>query len=73
MRSISLIVADQTPGGSLHVKMFIDEKESGILYLNEDQFLLLSKFLRSSCLENDINFDVENPFDPDTCDDTDVE
>jgi len=67
MNSVSLVVADQTPGGSLHVKLFLDEKESGILYLNEEQFITLTKFLRTSCYESEINFDVENPFDVDSC------
>jgi len=73
MKSVSLIVADQTPGGSLHVKLFLDEKESGILYLNEEQFHTLGKFLRSSCFESNIDFEIENPFDSDSGDDIEEE
>ena len=73
MRAVSLVVADQTPGGAYHVKLFLDEKESGILYLNESQLFTLTKFLRSSCFESDINFELENPFDTDSCDDMDEE
>lgn len=63
MNSISLIVTDQSGSGSYHVKMVVDEKESGILYLTPEQFAFISKSLWRSCTQDGAAFNAENPFD----------
>jgi hypothetical protein len=63
MNSISLIVTDQSGSGSYHVKMVVDEKESGILYLTPDQLAFISKSLWRSCTQDGVTFNAENPFD----------
>lgn len=63
MNSIQLVVTDQGTSGSYHTKLFIDEQESGILYLNREQFDTVSKFFKDGCNEKGIIFSVENPYD----------
>lgn len=65
MNNILLKVVDQSSGGSYHIKLFVDEKETGIFYLNEEQFDFFVKSLKSHSLENGVVFSVENPFDLD--------
>jgi len=66
MNNVLLKVVDQSSGGSYHIKLFIDEKEAGIFYLNEEQFDFFVKSLKSQSLETGIVFSVENPFDVDS-------
>jgi hypothetical protein len=73
MNNVNLLVVDQSSSGSYHVKILIDSKESGILYLSSDQFNLFSAGLKHICYENNISFLVENPFDIEAEDDEDLE
>lgn len=63
MNSLSLVVTDQSNSGSYHVKVLIDEKDSGILYLTSDQFDFFVKSLWKASTINNFTFNVENPFD----------
>ena len=63
MNNVQLVVTDQGLSGSYHTKLFIDEQESGILYLNKDQYKLISQALKQKCNESGIIFNVENSFD----------
>lgn len=63
MNSLSLIVTDQSASGAYHVKMVVDEKESGILYLTPEQFSFISKSFWQSCTRDGVILNIENPFD----------
>jgi hypothetical protein len=63
MNNVQLVVTDQGSNGSYHTKLFIDEQESGILYLNKEQYELISRALKQKCNESGIIFNVENPYD----------
>jgi len=63
MNSLLLKVVDQSSGGSYHIKLFTDEKESGIFYLNDEQFDFFVSALKRKSLDTGVNFTVENPFD----------
>lgn len=63
MNSLSLTVTDQSASGAYHVRMIVDEKESGILYLTPEQFAFISKSFWQSCSQDDIAFTTENSFD----------
>jgi len=71
MNSISLVVVDQSASGSYHIKVLMDEKDSGILYVSSDQFDFIVKSFWRSCTSNGISFNVENPFDETNIDDVD--
>lgn len=73
MNSVQLVVTDQGSSGSYHTKLFIDELESGILYLNKEQFDLISAALKESCNEKGVNFTIENPYDLSYMDDVEEE
>jgi len=73
MNSVQLVVTDQGTSGAYHTKLFIDEQESGILYLNSEQFNSISKFLKDGCSQNGIIFSVENPYDLSYMDDVEEE
>lgn len=73
MNSVRLVVTDQVPNGSYHTKLFLDEQESGILYLTPEQFLKVSQCFKSFCYENSLSFDIENPFDIDLNDDDELD
>jgi len=73
MNSFHLQVVDQSASGSLHVKLIIDSKESGILYLSQEQLDAISGGLKSYCYENDLSFSIENPFDISSFDDVEDE
>jgi hypothetical protein len=73
MNSVSLIVVDQTSSGCNHIKIIIDEKDSGILYLTSDQFDFISKSLWRACTNEGIPFDIKNPFDENNFDDDEEE
>lgn len=68
MNSILLKVVDQSSGGSYHIKLFIDEKEAGIFYLNEEQYDFFVRGLKSQSLDTGVVFSVENPFEVDSDD-----
>jgi len=63
MNNLSFIVTDQSASGSYHVKVLINEKDSGILYLTTEQFDFFVKSLWKSSTLNNFIFNVENPFD----------
>jgi len=63
VNSFHLLIVDQSSSGSLHVKLEIDSKESGILYLSQKQFDAICDGMKSYCYENNLSFSVENPFD----------
>lgn len=69
MNSILLKVTDQSGSGAYHVKMIVDEKESGILYFTPDQFSFFSKSLWRACTQDGVSFDIENPFDVENAED----
>jgi hypothetical protein len=73
MNNVHLLVVDQSSSGSYHVKVIVDSKESGILYLSSEQFNLFSSGIKNICYENNVSFLVENPFDIETEDDEDLE
>lgn len=63
MSSLSLVVADQSESGSYHVKILVDDKDSGILYVSPEQFDFIVKSFWRSCTQENISFNVDNPFD----------
>jgi len=63
MNKFLLQVVDQSSSGSLHVKLILDSKESGILYLSQEQFDAICSGMKAYCYENDLSFSIENPFD----------
>jgi len=69
MSSFSLIVIDQSASGSYHVKILVNEKESGILYVAPDQFNFIVKSFWKSCTQENVSFNVENPFETNFYDD----
>jgi hypothetical protein len=73
MNNVQLVVTDQGSNGSYHTKLFIDEQESGILYLNKEQYELISRALKQKCNESGIIFNVENPYDLSQLDDAEEE
>lgn len=62
MNNLRLQVIDKSSNNSYHVKVFVDEQESGILYLKEDQFFFFQKALQLESNNKDINFSVNDPF-----------
>jgi len=68
MSSFSLVVVDQSASGSYHVKILVDEKDSGILYVTPDQFDFIVKAFWKNCTAEGISFNIENPFDDNTFD-----
>ena len=77
MNKIELVVTEQSNNGSFHVKLILDSKESGILYLNKQQLDSIAESFKSYSYENDVSFRLENPFDyssfDDVEDDDDIE
>lgn len=63
MNNLSLVVTDKTSSGSYHVKILINEKDSGILYLTSDQFDFFVKALWKASSFSNFVFNVENPFE----------
>jgi hypothetical protein len=63
VNNILISVVDRSTSGSYHVKLYIDEKESGIFYLSPDQLHSLVKILRNGCSTYDTTFVLENPYD----------
>ena len=63
MNNISLVVSDKSVNNSFHVKLFVDEQDVGVLYLNENQLHFLSRALKTSSQEEGISYFLENPFD----------
>lgn len=61
MNNLHLQVVDKN-SSNYHVKLFVDEKESGIFYLNEEQFLFFKKALQQQSVFNDIEFNVSDPY-----------
>lgn len=62
MNILTLTVVDISKS-SYHVKLSIDEKESGIIYLTSEQFDPFIEIIHHGCREKNITFNVENPFD----------
>jgi hypothetical protein len=73
MNNVHLLVVDQSNNGSYHVKVIVDSKESGILYLSSEQFHIFCTGIKNACYENNVFFLVENPFDVESEDDEDLE
>lgn len=69
MNKIELQVTEQSGSGSYHVKLVLDSKESGILYLNQEQLDAVASSFKSYCYENNLSFLLENPFDYSSLDD----
>lgn len=63
MNNITLQVTDISKNGSYHVKLIVDDKESGIIYLTSAQFEPFVDVIHLGCREKNISFNVENPFD----------
>lgn len=63
MNNILISVVDRSSSGSYHVKLYIDEKESGIFYLSPEQLHSFTKILRNGCNTYDTTFVLENPYD----------
>jgi len=63
VNSILISVVDRTTNGSYHIKLYIDEKESGIFYLSPDQLNTLSRILRAGTFNDSISFVLENPYE----------
>lgn len=63
MNNILISVVDRSASGSYHVKLYIDEKESGIFYLSPEQLHSLVKIMRNGCGIYDTTFVLENPYD----------
>lgn len=72
MNSVRIQVVDKSSNNSYHAKLFVDEQESGILYLKEEQFLFFCKALQKECTSSDVNYDCEDPF-VDSEDEVDLE
>jgi len=72
MNSIRIQVVDKSSSNSYHVKLFVDEQESGIFYLREEQFLFLCKALQKECTSSDVEYECEDPF-VDSDDDVDLD
>jgi len=62
MNNLRLQIIDKSSTNCYHVKVFVNEQESGILYLSEEQFFFFQKALQKESNEKDINFEVEDPF-----------
>lgn len=69
MNKIELLVTEQSNSGSYHVKLVLDSKESGILYVNKEQLDAIASSFKSYCYENNLSFVLENPFDYSSLDD----
>lgn len=63
MNSILITVVDRTASGSYHVKLYIDEKESGIFYLSPDQLNIFAKIFKTGAYNEDVSFILENPYE----------
>jgi hypothetical protein len=63
MNNFLLKVVDKTNNNNYHCKIFVDDNESGILYLTENQFIELSGIISRGCNEKDIPYKIENSFD----------
>jgi len=68
VNSVLISVVDQTANGSYHVKLYIDEKESGIFYLSPDQLNGFAKIFRTGSYNENISFILENPYEEDADD-----
>lgn len=62
MNQIHLQVVDKNINNNYHVKLFIDQKESGIFYLNEDQYFFFRKALQHQSTHDDVQFNVSDPY-----------
>ena len=62
MNHIHLQVVDKNSSNNYHIKLFVDQKESGIFYLNEEQYFFFKKALQQQSCREDINFDVSDPY-----------
>jgi len=69
MNNLSLVVTDQTDTGCYHVKLLINEKDSGILYIEPSQFDFVVRSFWRACTSEGIPFNIENPFDETELDD----
>lgn len=54
MNKIELVKIDSTGTGVTHIKVLIDEKDVGMLYLNADEVDLLLNTLKHGYLESDV-------------------
>jgi hypothetical protein len=73
MNKISLQKVHSSGPGSAHVKLLINDKDVGILYLKEEELDVLLKCLKNGVYHNDTNletdiFDDENDIDEDSLD-----
>ena len=63
MNNISLVVSDKSSNNSFHVKLFVDEKDVGVLYLSETQLDFLSQSIKNYAREEGVHYFLENLFD----------
>jgi len=68
MNQIQLQIIDKTESG-YHVKLFLDGKNSGILYLTEEQFYFVRKALQAESYSQDKEFEVVDPFEEEISED----
>lgn len=63
MNNISISVVDSNNNNSFHCKLLVDGKDAGFLYLSDEQLNFIARALKTECLDNGVNFSLENPFD----------
>jgi len=54
MNKIELVKTDSTGTGVTHIKVLIDEKDVGVLYLNADEIDLLLNTLKHGYINSDV-------------------
>ncbi len=65
MNSLELEVISVAKSGATHVKLNSDLDDLGVLYLDKQQFETIRRILARGCFENNIDFDIKNPFEVD--------
>jgi len=59
MNKISLQKIHSSGPDSVHVKLFINDKDVGILYLKEEELDVLLKCLKKGIYDSDTNFETD--------------
>jgi hypothetical protein len=73
MNKISLQKIHSSGPGSVHVKLLINEKDVGILYLKEEELDILIQCLKKGIYDSDTNLETDIFDDDDSIDNDDLD
>jgi hypothetical protein len=65
MNSLEFEVISVAKNGAAHVKINSDLDNLGVLYLDKHQFEPIRRIFARGCFENNIDFNIKNPFEVD--------